>query len=177
MKEAELGDKHLADLHALAAERGLDGYRLMRREKLVEELAAAETGSLGGDGETTERRPRPRRRSRRRGAAAKGAGRDEPSEDPAGEKPVQRVSGALEIVEAGHGFLRLKGPDADPDDVYVSASQIRRCELRDGDEVEGPSRPPRRRERHPALVRVELVNGEPPVEAPLEAEEPERDED
>jgi transcription termination factor Rho len=51
--------------------------------------------------------------------------------------------------------------------VYVSPAQIRRCELRSGDEVGGPVRPARRNERHPSLVRVETVNGadaEPPAE-------------
>jgi transcription termination factor Rho len=51
----------------------------------------------------------------------------------------------------------------------VSPAQIRRCELRAGDEVSGPVRPPRRNERHSSLVRVETVNGgaaEPPEERP-----------
>ncbi len=52
--------------------------------------------------------------------------------------------------------------------MYVSASQVRRCELTEGDEVTGPARAPRRGERHRALVRVNLVNGEPPVEAPAQ---------
>ncbi len=41
----------------------------------------------------------------------------------------------------GYGFLRLGGLGAAEGDVYVSASQIRRCELRPGDEVSGPARP------------------------------------
>jgi len=73
------------------------------------------------------------------------------------------VTGVLEITRQRHGFLRVEGSD---DDVYVSASQIRRCELSDGDEVTGPAREPRAGERHPALVRVGLVNGEEPVGAP-----------
>src|SRR5437763_10847719 len=64
----------------------------------------------------------------------------------------------------GYGFLRLQGLHEGEGDVYVSASQIRRCELRPGDEVSGPARPPRRGERHRALVRVESVNGHPPEE-------------
>jgi transcription termination factor Rho len=39
---------------------------------------------------------------------------------------------------------------------------VRRCELRTGDEVAGPARPPRRGERHRALVHVDRVNGEDP---------------
>ena len=62
----------------------------------------------------------------------------------------------------GYGFLRLSGMSEEEGDVYVSASQIRRCELRPGDEVSGPARQPRRGERHRALVRVETVNGQSP---------------
>jgi transcription termination factor Rho len=62
----------------------------------------------------------------------------------------------------GYGFLRLSGLHEAEGDVYVSASQIRRCELRPGDEVSGPARAPRRGERHRALVRVESVNGQSP---------------
>ena len=79
----------------------------------------------------------------------------------------------LDIVANGSGFLRVGAPGHGADDVYVSPAQIRRCELRAGDEVEGPVRPPRRSERHPSLVRVEQVNGapaEPPEQRPHFAE-------
>jgi transcription termination factor Rho len=72
----------------------------------------------------------------------------------------------LDILPNGSGFLRT----AEGDDAYISPAQIRRCELRAGDEVAGPSRPARRNERHPSLVRVETVNGrdaEPPEDRPL----------
>ena len=75
----------------------------------------------------------------------------------------------LDILANGSGFLRLDPAGQSRDDVYVSPAQIRRCELRAGDEVSGPVRPPRRNERHPSLVRVETVNGgdaEPPEERP-----------
>ena len=74
----------------------------------------------------------------------------------------------LDILPQRYGFLRLQGLEADPGDVYISASQIRRCELRSGDEVAGPAREPRRGERHRALVHVDQVNGAepPPPERP-----------
>jgi transcription termination factor Rho len=71
----------------------------------------------------------------------------------------------------GYGFLRLSELDGDEDDVYVSASQIRRCELRPGDEVSGPAREPRRGERHRALVRVDSVNGQEPEGERVEFED------
>ncbi|MET0749575.1 MAG: Rho termination factor N-terminal domain-containing protein, partial [Solirubrobacterales bacterium] len=36
---SELEELHLADLHQRAADAGIDGYRLMRREALIEKLA------------------------------------------------------------------------------------------------------------------------------------------
>jgi transcription termination factor Rho len=38
---------------------------------------------------------------------------------------------------------------------------VRRCELVPGDRVSGPVRAPRRSERHPSLVRVDMINGAP----------------
>jgi transcription termination factor Rho len=77
---------------------------------------------------------------------------------------TEPVSGVLDRMPQGYGFLRLTGLHEAEGDVYVSASQIRRCELRPVDEVSGPARAPRRGERHRALVRVEAVNGQSPDE-------------
>ena len=81
----------------------------------------------------------------------------------------QAAAGVLDVLGNGSGFLRLDPAGQSRDDVYISPAQIRRCELRAGDEVSGPVRPPRRNERHPSLVRVETVNGaeaEPPEQRP-----------
>ena len=45
------------------------------------------------------------------------------------------MTGLLEIMPQRFGFLRLEGLDEKPDDVYISAAQVRRCELRTGDQV------------------------------------------
>lgn len=70
-------------------------------------------------------------------------------------------SGVLEILPDGFGFLRAPeyGFLAGPDDIYVSPSQIRRFNLRNGDLVTGQSRAPKENERYFALVKVETVNG------------------
>jgi len=78
---------------------------------------------------------------------------------PARDVPTQKVRGFLDIAGDGHGFLRPKfRPSAD--DVYISASQIRKFQLRGGDEVEGLGRPPKDTERYFGLLKVERVNGE-----------------
>jgi transcription termination factor Rho len=68
-------------------------------------------------------------------------------------------SGVLDITDAGFGFLRGERFLPGRGDVYVSASQIRRFALRQGDLVAGHIRPPKDREQYPGLLRVESVNG------------------
>ncbi len=82
-----------------------------------------------------------------------------------GSDVALHAEGVLEIVDEGYGFLRsqdwsyLEGPD----DIYVSPSQIKRFDLRTGDTVAGQVRPPKEWERYLALLRVETINGDPPV--------------
>ncbi len=57
--------------------------------------------------------------------------------------------------------MRLTEGETTDEDVYVSAAQVKRCELVSGDKVAGPMRPPRRSERFPSLVRVDTINGKP----------------
>src|SRR5881409_2894886 len=75
--------------------------------------------------------------------------------------------GVLETLPDGFGFLRA--PDYNylpgPDDIYVSPSQIRKFDLRNGDTVSGQVRPPKDGERYFALIKVEAVNFEHPDEA------------
>lgn len=71
--------------------------------------------------------------------------------------PTEKVSGILDIMPEGHGFLRPKYTPSDRD-VYISASQIRRFNLRPGDLVEGAARPPKENERYFGLLQVSLVN-------------------
>ncbi|MCX8086019.1 MAG: transcription termination factor Rho [Rhodocyclaceae bacterium] len=72
--------------------------------------------------------------------------------------------GCLEVMSDGYGFLRSADTSylANPDDVYVSPSQIRRFNLRTGDTIEGEIRTPKDGERYFALVKLDKVNGEPP---------------
>jgi transcription termination factor Rho len=66
--------------------------------------------------------------------------------------------GILEILPDGYGFLRVEDFCPGPDDIYVSASQIRRFNLRTGDLVSGQVRPPKDNEKYFALLRVQAVN-------------------
>lgn len=73
--------------------------------------------------------------------------------------PSIELSGILDIMPDGHGYLRPNfRPDAERD-VYISQSQIRKFWLRPGDEVAGVGRPPKDNERYHGLLKVEKVNG------------------
>ena len=72
---------------------------------------------------------------------------------------VLSAQGVLEILPEGYGFLRPMQYLPSYDDIYVSASQIRRFDLRTGDLVSGQVRKPKESERYCALLRVEEVNG------------------
>ena len=240
----------LSDLHAIASQLGLDGFRRLRKEDLVDAISARQGGEAGSaaadSGDQPVRRtrarrapraaagtegdadsageearangddaPAPRTRSRRapreadgdahahdnaapgddadgdapaprarrpRRGAAELAGSDAPAprarrapaedEDDAPARPRRArgrgtdadgedptIEGVVEVLANGSGFVRVQANAASDDDAYVSAAQVKRCELVSGDRVSGPVRAARRSERHPSLVRVETING------------------
>ena len=69
------------------------------------------------------------------------------------------VTGILEVISEGYGFLRQNAFRRGANDVYVSNSQIRRFNLRDGDAVCGQARPPKDTEKYYGLLRVDSING------------------
>jgi transcription termination factor Rho len=179
-----LDDAHISELHALAADLGVPGYRLMRRSELVDAVRekggerdvdsverSEQAEKRRGDELPHERPPREgrrggERRGRERGESRRGRQRerDEERDEEADARDAEPVTGVLDVLPQRYGFLRLSGLESAEGDVYISASQIRRVELRPGDEVSGPAREPRRGERHRALVHVDRVNGDEPSE-------------
>jgi transcription termination factor Rho len=186
----------LADLHALASELSIDGYRRLRKADLIDAIITRQGGepadrSGSGSDEDEDDRPASRRRRGRRGGRSRSGAREddggagsaeeeasedapervdgaeEPEESPAGggrgaaEREEVLVEGEVELLPNGSGFLRVNPPEPSDDDVYVSAAQVKRCELVPGDRISGPRRAPRRSERFASLVRVDTINGRP----------------
>ncbi len=77
------------------------------------------------------------------------------------------AGGILEVLEDGYGFLRSAKNNYLPgeEDIYISPSQIKKFNLRDGMEIRGRIRPPKGNENYFALLKVESVNGGPPENA------------
>jgi transcription termination factor Rho len=197
----ELAESPLADLHQIASELGVEGYRAMRKDDLI----AAILGAAGGEAEPVgpavavadevdedeaEDTSEGTSEDTSEGTSedtSEGTSEDTSEGTSEGEAVVEEepevvedeisddeiATGVLDVLANGSGFVRVDPAGQSRDDVYVSPAQIRRCELRAGDEVSGPARRPRRNERHPSLVRVEAVNGaaaEPAEERPWFAE-------
>jgi transcription termination factor Rho len=212
LDRSELEASPLADLHAIADQLGLDGFRRLRKADLIDRILGEEPRGDAEDSaseETGEEKPSPARSSRgRRGARARrtrsdadadagGESAEEAEEQPTqqGEEPRERrprsrrggsgrgagrresavrededaesaerdggelAEGVVEVLGNGSGFLRVDPPEPSDGDVYISAAQVRRCELVSGDRVAGPVRTPRRSERYPSLVRIDTING------------------
>ncbi|MDQ3767117.1 MAG: transcription termination factor Rho [Actinomycetota bacterium] len=114
-----------------------------------------------------------RRRGRDRGRGDRGErGQDNRSEgrprefEPVDESELEAVIGVLDILPEGYGFLRTSGYLPGQEDVWVAVSQVRRFQLRRGDQIQGMARRPREseKEKYRAMVRIEQVNGKTPEE-------------
>jgi transcription termination factor Rho len=235
LERPELEASPLADLHAIADQVGLEGFRRLRKAALIDAILGEASPAVEGNGGTpdseerersetsaperdrldadepereradTAQRPRRRRplRSRRSradvdadagdrsagenasaqvGARTEGSRRDGSRTDGSRressrtdgsrtdgartdgarepEETAGRIAaGVVEVLGNGSAFLRVDPPEPSDEDVYISAAQVRRCELVSGDRVTGPVRTPRRSERYPSLVRIDTING------------------
>src|SRR5262245_17471602 len=86
------------------------------------------------------------------------------------EAPIP-ITGIVDLVDNGGGFVRASGYLPGPDDAYVSPTQVRSFGLRKGDLLTGAARPGRDPQatsgqrsgqqsgRAPALVRIDTVAG------------------
>ena len=79
---------------------------------------------------------------------------------------ILECSGVLEILPDGYGFLRSADYNylPSPDDIYLSANQIKQWSLRPGDLVEGFIRPPQDGDKYFPFDTITRVNGRTPSE-------------
>ncbi len=74
------------------------------------------------------------------------------------------ITGWLDLSRDGHGVVRVSLSGDEEGDAYISTSQVRRLNLRPGDQVTGPVREPKDNERYWGMLKVDKVNGEPAQE-------------
>ncbi len=144
MTKAELESKHLSDLHLLAAEAGVERFRMLTRGELIERLAdgAGESGGNGGSAAAGEdesdrgERP-PRRRRRRRSRGDGGPDEDAAEREAEGEAPRQRRERPARERE--------RGPKADAETKAEPEAEKEPAAASEGGEATRPRRRRRRR--------------------------------
>lgn len=110
-------------------------------------LAGQAEGELEGSPEKTE---------------APEDGEDAGLEDGKAEEKHETVTGVLEVMPEGYGFLRIENYIQSNRDIYVPPQYVRRFGLRTGDLVTGPVRQQRENDRYRALFYIREVNNEAP---------------
>ncbi len=137
----------LVTLKELAKARGLKGISTLKKLELVEEMLKED-----------ER------------ISAKEA-KEEVKSEKAGIADIEQldsgisVTGILEVMPDGYGFIRSKNYLPGDEDVYVSPSQIRRFGLKTGDILTGNTRVKTQTEKFSALLYLTKINGIQPAEA------------
>ncbi|MBE6049277.1 MAG: transcription termination factor Rho [Clostridium sp.] len=171
----------LAELKNIAKEMGIKNISKFKKNELVEEILANKPNSIEKDGVILREKIAPKNagntnstfnNTRRYENKNTEVNR---SEERTTEKKEQlkamindsnTTRGILEILENNSfGFLRCKNYLTSNEDIYVSPSQIRRFNLKTGDEVVGKVREAKEGEKFKALLFVEKVNGETPEKA------------
>lgn len=79
------------------------------------------------------------------------------------ERPadVVEVCGVLDVMADGFGFLRVENYLSSKNDIYVSPTQIRRFNLKTGDEIVGDCRPSQDEDKYSPLLFVKTINDDP----------------
>lgn len=80
------------------------------------------------------------------------------------DEGLSYFTGVLDVVDEGYGFLRIpeNSYKQSSNDVYVSQTQIKKFNLKKGNIISGPVRPPKEKENYLALLRIDAVNFEDP---------------
>src|SRR5437764_1879389 len=183
MDRSALEASPLADLHAIASELSIDGYRRLRKEQLIDAILSRQGGEEGAGEESEQDRPAveeaqpPAKEVPPPAEEVPPPAEEVPPEavkvppeaggvPPEAEEPPAPdvVEGVVELLPNGSAFVRVHPPEPSDEDVYVSAAQVKRCELVSGDRLSGPRRPPRRSERFASLGRIDTVDDRPAAE-------------
>ena len=186
METENYNEMTLATLKEIAKEKGIKNISKLKKSELIEELVKITPNKIEKNGVILTEKIAPKNRNieasihidenvNSEAYASDSRDRYNVTEEEKEEKKERlkvminesnSSNGVLEIQENNSfGFLRCSNYLTGENDIYVSPSQIRRFNLRTGDEVEGKVREAKDGEKFKALLFVEKVNGESPDKA------------
>lgn len=162
MEKQQLEKLKIAELREAAKEAGIKNLSKLKKQELIDallEVNISETDSDNSD--KNENKPIQREKNIR--AEKNSETQIEKSDAIEYSDPVRRtnlMSGVLEVMADGYGFLRSNNYQSGENDVYVSQNLIRKFNLKTGDFIVGNSRMQHEGERYQALLYVQTVNGD-----------------
>jgi len=177
LSNVELDNMTVNELKSIAKELGIKNISKLKKSELIEEIKKVSPMYIEKDGVVLREKISPKSTVEAKYEPVQEQEKEyikpqEVSPEEKKEKLKEMINesdtakGVLEIIENNnYGFLRGKNYLTGPDDIYVSPSQIRRFNLKTGDEVQGKVRTPKEGEKFKALLYVEKVNGENPERA------------
>lgn len=130
MEKNNLEKLKITELRAMAKEKNIENFSKLKKSEIIEEIIKID---------------------------------EVPSEDVSYSDPVRKtnlMSGVLEVLADGYGFLRSENYESGENDVFVPQNQIRRFNLKTGDFIVGNTRLQPDAGRHEALLYVQTVNGD-----------------
>ena len=159
----------LGALKEIAKARGLKGISTLKKSELVERMVQADEADKKNT-ETIVEKPAEEKYEEKtevRKPEEKRYQKEENQETRVVKAPMEQseldsgltVSGILEVLPDGYGFIRSDNYLPGDNDVYVSPSQIRRFNLKTGDILKGNTRVKSQNEKFSALLYVTQING------------------
>ncbi|WP_418921821.1 transcription termination factor Rho [Clostridium ganghwense] len=169
----ELESMTVVELKKIAKELGIKGSSKLKKAELIKCIGENSPASINKDGTILREKISPKVVHRDVEETKQNANQTETENNEGKEKNLKEMihesntaKGVLEIIENNnYGFLRGENYLTGPKDIYVSPSQIRRFNLKTGDEVEGKVRTAKEGEKFQALLYVQKINGENPEKA------------
>lgn len=136
MDEIRLERKTKEELKQIAQGLGIEKISALRKDEIIERINAKREEMAEAEKQKAQTKKR--------------------------ERPADAVEvcGVLDVMSDGFGFLRVENYMSSKNDIYVSPTQIRRFNLKTGDEILGDCRPSQDEDKYSPLLFVKTINGD-----------------